>query len=77
MPGANLRKIMKETPRALEIEAHDNSHLPPMGRKWISPKRANLRQGAYLSKIVSGEVPLDDTSAEVIRHYLEAHHARQ
>jgi hypothetical protein len=32
---------------------------------------------AYLAGVVSGDVPLDDTSADVIREYLDAHHARQ
>jgi hypothetical protein len=68
---------MTEVPRGLEIVAHDDKGLPPLGRKWISPQRANERQGRHLSRIVAGEVPLDDSAAEVVRAYLEAHHAKQ
>ena len=76
MPGANLRKIMGEVPRALEIVAHDDKDSVPLGRKKISSARASKKQGEYLAKLVRGEHVLDDTSADVVRQFLEAHHAR-
>lgn len=77
MPGANLRQIMREVPRALEIVAHDDKDQSPIGRKRISPKRAFDRQGEYVSRILAGNVVLDDQAADVIRQYLGTHHARQ
>jgi hypothetical protein len=68
---------MTEVPRGLEIVAHDDRDQPPLGRKWISPKKTNERQGHYLSQVVAGERPLDEHAADVVRAYLEAHHAKQ
>lgn len=76
MAGANLRKIMSEVPRALEIVSHDDKDQTPIGRKKISPAKVSKKQGEYLAKVVSGETPLDDSAADVVRAYLEAHHAR-
>ena len=76
MPGANLRKIMSEVPRALEIVSHDDRDSVPVGRKKISPARAFKKQGEYLAKVITGERELDDGAADVVRQYLEAHHAR-
>jgi len=76
MPGANLRKIMGETPRALEIVAHDDKGAVPLGRRKISPARVSRKQGDYLAGLVAGERQLDDDAADVVRQYLEAHHAR-
>ena len=76
MPGANLRKIMSEVPRAMEIVSHDDKDQTPIGRKKISPAKAFQRQGEYLAKVVAGDVLLDDSAADVIRQYMEAHHAR-
>jgi len=75
--SANLRKIMSEVPRAFEVISHDDKDQVPIGRKKISPARVHERQGNYLSKVVSGDVVLDDQAAEVVRQYLGAHHARQ
>lgn len=76
MAGANLRKIMSEMPRALEIVSHDDKDQTPIGRKKISPARAFKKQGEYLAKIVAGETELDDSAADVVRQYMEAFHAR-
>jgi hypothetical protein len=43
----------------------------------VSPSEQKRRMEAFLAGVVSGDVPLDETSAEVIREYLDAHHARQ
>ena len=75
--SANMRKIMGEVPRALEVVAHDDKDSLPLGRKKISPKIQNARTEQYLAGVVNGDIPLDDSSAEVIRQYLDAHHARQ
>jgi hypothetical protein len=76
MAGANLRKIMGEVPRAMEIVSHDDKGLVPVGRRKISPAKSFQKQGEYLAKVVRGETPLDETSADVVRQFLEAHHAR-
>ena len=74
---ANMRKLMQEVPRPLEVIAHDDRDLLPIGRKKVSPSQQRTRMEAYLANVVSGDVPLDETSAQVIREYLDAHHARQ
>jgi hypothetical protein len=76
MAGANLRKIMSEVPRALEIVSHDDKDQMPIGRKRISPARALQRQGEFLARVVAGERELDDGAADVVRQFMEAHHAR-
>jgi hypothetical protein len=35
------------------------------------------RQEDYLAQVVDGQIPLDADSAEVVKQYLDAHHARQ
>jgi hypothetical protein len=67
---------MSEVPRALEIVAHDDKDHAPIGRKRISPAKIHKNQGEFLNRVVSGDFPLDDGAAEVIREYLDAHHAR-
>lgn len=76
MAGANLRKIMSEVPRALEIVSHDDKDQSPLGRKRISSQAALKKQGEYLSGLVAGDRLLDESAADVVRQYLEAHHAR-
>lgn len=76
MPGANLRQIMKETPRALEVVAHDDKDQPPIGRKKLSPAKVREKRGSYLAEVLSGKRPLDDEAADVIRSYLDDFHAR-
>lgn len=76
MPGANLRKIMGEVPRAMEVVSHDDKDQTPLGRKKISPAKAFQKQGEYLAGVIRGDVLLDDSAADVVRQYLEAHHAR-
>jgi len=56
--------------------SHDDKGAVPLGRRKISPAKAFQKQGQYLAKVVSGETPLDETSADVVRQYLEAHHGR-
>jgi hypothetical protein len=43
----------------------------------VSPSQQQRRMEAMLAGVVSGDVPLDEHSAEVIKSYLDAHHARQ
>ena len=74
---ANMRKIMGEVPRALEIVAHDDRDLSPLGTKKVSKQETQRRQQAMLSDVVSGQAPLDQQAAEVVREYLDGHHARQ
>ena len=74
---ANMRKIMGEVPRALEVVAHDDRDQPPVGRKKVSPMTQRSRQEDYLAQVVDGQIPLDADSAEVVKQYLDAHHARQ
>jgi hypothetical protein len=74
---ANMRKLMEGVPRPMEIMAHDERNQTPMGRRRVSRPEQNRRTEAYLAGVVGGDIPLDDTSAEVIREYLDAHHARQ
>lgn len=76
MAGANLRRIMTEVPRALEIISHDDRDQAPIGRKKISPAKITKNQGEYLNRVVSGDFPLDDSAADVVRQFLDAHHAR-
>lgn len=76
MPGANLRKIMSEVPRALEVVARDDKDLVPMGRKPLTPSKAFRKQGEFLARVVDGHRELDDNAADVVRSYLDAYHAR-
>jgi hypothetical protein len=48
-----------------------------MGRKKVSRPESNRRTEQYLAQVVSGQIPLDEQSAEVIKQYLDQHHARQ
>lgn len=75
--SANMRKIMGEVPRALEVVSHDDQDQMPLGRKKVSRQETTRRQEQYLSGLTSGQIPLDDQAAEVVRQYLDAHHARQ
>jgi len=43
----------------------------------VSKSEQSDRTEQFLAGVVSGQVPLDDRAAEVIRGYLDAHHARQ
>lgn len=74
---ANMRKIMGEVPRPFEIQAHDDQDQIPMGRQKLPRSETTQRTQSYLNQVVSGQIPLDEQSAEVIREYLDAHHARQ
>ena len=74
---ANMRKLMQEPPRPMEVISHDNQDQLPLGRKPVSSNVQRARTEAYLAGVVNGDIPLDDSSAEVIREYLDAHHARQ
>ena len=68
---------MEEVPRALEIVAHDDHGQQPIGRTPVSKAETNRRTQDYMSQVVAGEIPLDQTSAEVIKSYLDKQHARQ
>jgi hypothetical protein len=57
--------------------AHDDQDQTPLGRKKISPRTQNARTEQYLAGLVSGQIPLDEQAAEVVKQYLDAHHARQ
>ena len=75
--SANMRKIMGEVPRPMEIAAHDDRDSIPMGRKKLSPTERTDRTQQYLAGLADGTIPLDDDSAQVLKEYLDAHHARQ
>lgn len=75
--SANMRKIMGEVPRALEVVAHDDQDQMPIDRKKVSRPESNRRIEQYVAGVANGQIPLDDQSAEVIKQYLDAHHARQ
>ena len=75
--SANMRKLMGEVPRAMEVVSHDDRDQLPMGRKKVSRPESNRRTEQYLAQVVSGQIPLDEQSAEVIKQYLDQHHARQ
>jgi hypothetical protein len=49
----------------------------PLGRKKVSKNESRGRQEQYLAGVVNGQIPLDEQASEVIRQYLDAHHARQ
>ena len=74
---ANMRKLMQEVPRGLEVVTHDDKGTLPVGRKKVSPRLQNQRMESFLAGVVNGDVPLDERSADVIKQYLDAHHARQ
>ena len=74
---ANMRKIMGEVPRALEVVAHDDRDRAPLGHQNVGRRERSRRQEAYISGVVSGASPLDGQAAEVIRDYLDDYHARQ
>lgn len=74
---ANMRKIMGEVPRGMEVIAHDDRDLAPLGRQKVGRQELMRRQQAMISGVVSGEAPLDEQAAEVIRQYLDGHHAKQ
>lgn len=77
MPSsANLRRLMTEVPRAFEVISHDDQNEVPLGRKKIGPARQREKRGGYISEILSGQKPLDDMGADVIRDYLDDFHAR-
>jgi hypothetical protein len=59
------------------VMAHDNDGSVPVGRKPVSRSESNRRTEQYLAQVVDGSIPLDQSSADVIRDYLDAHHARQ
>jgi hypothetical protein len=60
----------------MEVVSHDDKDQTPLGRKKISPAKAFQKQGEYLAGVIRGDVLLDDSAADVVRQYLEAHHAR-
>jgi hypothetical protein len=64
-------------PRALEVVAHDDQDQTPLGRKKVGKTESKSRQEQYLAGVVGGQIPLDEQASEVIRQYLDAHHARQ
>lgn len=75
--SANMRKIMGEVPRALEVVSHDDKDQAPVGRKKLTRGQTSQRTEEYLAGVVNGTTPLDEQAAEVIRQYLDAHHAKQ
>jgi hypothetical protein len=68
---------MGEVPRPLEVVSHDDQGSVPVGRKKISAGEQRKRAEQLMAQVVAGEAPLDANSADVIREYLDAHHARQ
>lgn len=74
--AANLRKIMGEVPRPLEVAFRDAKDSLPVGRTRVSARDQAKRAEPLMAMIASGDVPLDEHSAQLVAAYLEQHHAR-
>ena len=75
MPG-NLRKLLAEVPRPLEIMARDGAKETPIGTRRLSDREQMTRLEPLMGLIASGDVPLDDTSAKAVAAYLGSFHKR-
>lgn len=69
---ANLRKLMGEKPRPLELMAKESRDSPaPIGQQPIGWKEQQGRLEPLMGLIASGDIPLDDTSARAIKTYID------
>lgn len=69
---ANLRKLMGETSRPMEIAAKESKEHPnPIGYQSIGPSEQRARLEPLMGLIARGDVPLDDTAAKAIKTYID------
>jgi hypothetical protein len=71
---ANVKKLMSEVPRGLEIAARHPD--PPLHRQPTRRKEVAQRVEPLLGALANGEIPLDDHLARAFAAYVEEHHAR-
>lgn len=76
MPG-NLRKIMDEVPRPLQLYAKvPKDERLPLGSKEVSEPEVMRRLEPLMGLIANGDVPLDDTAAKAVAQYANGFHKR-
>jgi len=76
MPG-NLRRLMDEVPRPLQIVAKDAAKEPgPLNTEPISERETMARPEPLMGLLAAGQVPLDDTSARAVAAYVNGFHKR-
>ena len=76
MPG-NLRKIMVEVPRPLEIYSKvPKEERVPLGHKEVSEPEQMRRLEPLMGLIARGDVPLDETAARAVAAYANGFHKR-
>lgn len=71
---ANLRKLMGESPRAFDVISKDAADDKPLNRKAVSKHEVARRLEPLMAMVASGEIPVDNQTAEAIKTYVE--HAR-
>lgn len=73
---ANFRAIMSEVPRPLEVAQRDaeGQRTSRPGRRKLSEREVARRAEPLLAMVASGDIPVDNHAAQVIRAYVE--HAR-
>lgn len=75
---ANMRKLMGEVPRSLEIAARDAKDAPaPIGRESLSRKEVARRVEPLLGMLAHGDIPLDPNLAKAFAAYVEETNARR
>jgi len=74
--GANFRKLRSEVPRAFEIASRDDAKDRDPSRKRVSRQEASRRLEPLMGLVASGDVPMDDQTAEAIAAYLESKGSR-
>ena len=76
MPG-NLRKLMGETPRPLELyDKVPKEERTPIGQQPISEREQMRRLEPLMGLIARGDIPLDDTAARAVAAYANGFHRR-
>lgn len=69
---ANMRKLMREMPRPLQIAANEARDEPaPIGQQPISSREQRARLEPLMGLIAKGDIPLDDTTARAIQTYID------
>ena len=69
---ANLRKLMGEVPRPMQIMAAEARDEPaPIGQTPISAGEQRARLEPLMGLIASGDLPLDETAARAIKTYID------
>jgi len=76
MPG-NLRALMNEVPRPLQIVARDSiKEQHPLNSKPISERETMARLEPLMGLIAAGHVPLDQHAARAVATYVNGFHKR-